>query len=66
MIRVSLGCTNSDVEVQADVSRRTEPRRGVVGRQADGVVACLVRCEGEAALGWTTRANNRVTTFRFL
>ena len=63
MVRVSLGCTDSDVKVQADVSRSTEPRRGVVGRQADGVVACLVRGEGEAALGWSARVDNRVTTF---
>jgi hypothetical protein len=49
--------------MQADVSRGAEPRRGVVRRQADGVVACLVRGEGEAALGWTTRVDDRVTTF---
>jgi hypothetical protein len=63
MIRVGLGCTNSDVEVQANVGRGTEPRRGVVRRQADGVVACFVRGEGEAALGWATRVDDRVTTF---
>ena len=66
MLHIGLGRTDSDIEVQADVSRGTEPRRGIVRRQADGVVACLVRGEGEAALSGTTRVDNRMTTFHFL
>ncbi len=48
------------------MSSRTKPGRGIVRRQANGVVACLVRGEGETALGRATRVDNRVSGVQFL
>jgi hypothetical protein len=66
MIHVRFGRTDSNVEVQTDVCRRSEPGRGIVSRQTDGVVACVVRGEGEASVGWTTCIGDSVAIFHFL
>jgi hypothetical protein len=50
---------DDDVEVEADVGV-TEPG-GVVGGEADGVVACLVGGEGESAVEGPDGADNDVT-----
>ena len=49
VLGVRLGAPDDDVEVEADVRGR-EPGGAVVARQADGVVARVVRGEREAAV----------------
>ena len=66
MIRVGFRRTDNDVEVKTDMCDRTKPGGGIVSRQAYRVIARVVRCKGEATVGWTTRIDDRVATFYFL
>jgi hypothetical protein len=66
MVSVGFGRTDNNVEMQAYVCRGSEPRRRIVSRQTDGVVACVVRRESEASIGWTTRTGDRVASVHFL
>lgn len=62
---VHLGFPDGDIEVHAHL-RGGEPPAGVVGAEADGVVPCFVRGEGEFALGESTRVDDLVAAVDFL
>jgi len=65
MIEVRPGRTDNDIEVQADVCRRTKPGGGIVGRKTDRVIARVMRGEREMTLGGTTRRDDRMVTLHF-
>lgn len=54
---VDFGFADGDVEVHPDLGRR-EPPTGVVGTEADCVVAGFVRGEGELSFGKTARVDD--------
>ena len=66
MIRVGFRRTDNDIEVKTDMCDRTKPGGGIVSRQAYRVIARVMRGKGEATVGRTTRADDRMTTFYFL
>jgi len=63
MIQVGPGLTDDEIKVEADVCRMTKPG---AGRQTDGVISRVVRSEREAAVGRTTRIDDRMVTFNLL
>jgi len=63
MIQVGPGLTDDEIKVEADVCRRTKPGAGIAGRQTDGVISRVVRSKREAAVGRTTRIDDRMATF---
>jgi len=63
MIQVGPGFTDDEIKVEADVCRRTTKKLGIYGRQTDGVISRVVRSEREAAVGRTTRIDDRMATF---
>src|SRR5579863_7164178 len=63
VIDVGLSRTDTDIKVKAD---GTKPGARIAGRQADRVIARVMRGKRELALGRTTRMDDGMATFHLL
>lgn len=67
VVEVWASFTHYNVEIEADVGRRREPcRLGEVGREADVVVARVVRRESEAAIRRPASVHQGIRRFDFV
>lgn len=66
VLDVAFGAADDNVEVELDVPGGGEPAGGVVGREADGVVACFMGGECEAAVVWPAGSDDRLVGRHFL